>query len=115
MILPQRNSRITVTVKGGTSEDYEDLGGDGAAVELPNFECYAAQRRATATEAGALNQTTISYAIVPGDTGFDWAPGDAVLIVFDDGSSWVRTVREVRAPRLSGLPPLPVKLDFKEA
>ena len=114
MILPQKNAKLVDVVRGGTSEDYAQSAGGGADVLARGVDAYVTERRATFAEAQALNRSTISYAIVPGDTGIVFALGDTLRFE-QNGGTFERTVREVRNRQVDGLSPQPVRIDFEEA
>lgn len=116
-MIPQKNATVTAVTRGGVSEDYDAPSGAGASILLSgSFDAYVSSRHATMQEAATLDRTTISYGIVPGDTGIDWQTGDVLTVALNrNGGVIERTVREVRDRQIDNLPPQPIRLDFEEA
>ena len=111
-MMPQTNATLLAVARGGESSDYEKDATEGPNVLDKPHRCYASERRATLSEANALNQATISYAIIPGSIAVE--SGD-VLTIEQRGSTFKRTVREIRVRGMDGLPSMPTRLDFEEA
>lgn len=112
MILPQTNARLVAVARGGSSEDYDAPEGADGAVWNGDADAYFGRRRATLTEGNALNQTQVSYVIVPGDLGFDFKTGDTLTLKRED-VQWNVEVREFNDREIDGLEPQPIRLDLK--
>lgn len=112
MILPQRNAQLLSVARGGTSEDFDAPAGADASVWAGRRDVYFGRRRATLTEGNALNQTQISYVIVPGDLGVQFKTGDT-LTLKQGADIWTEEVREFNDREIAELPPQPIRLDLR--